>query len=527
MSDIKTLIKKNITSKEIIFFVAVAFLSLLTFYYYAASGGTKKILVIYFIGLVVVTLCYVFAKKSDRKGTESFFIHDSAFPIVILIMGILSCFFFPAGSIPDEPHHFYDSYSYYKSAVFSDFETIRAEDEALFVQDGLISKDISEARWGYTESHLFDSSIEGKIEVASLPDAEDMIYPVNLISDLPQQKLPSALGIGIGVALGLNHVWVFYLGRLFNMLFSVALILLAVKITRVGRNAMMVVALFPMTLQLLGSYSYDGPTIGLAFLSTALLTRLFFAKNGITYKDAGFFLLASFLLAPCKVVYSLISLIALFIPKRKFKTNRFCYLFKSLLLGALIVSILLLRFDKIFSLGTVSTSVDTRGSETGVFWSLSSILSNPVHSFAFFWHTLEAYGAFWLLNIFGDSLGWFQASTSLPDFVPIIFLVIYILSIIASRNDNFIAATSFRVLGMTAVMISAFGIILSMWLGWTFLTEPVIQGVQGRYFLPLLPLLAIAIRPKSIKCSADTVYPLLSASLVLDVASLIYIAAVA
>ena len=40
------------------------------------------------------------------------------------------------------------------------------------------------------------------------------------------------------------------------------------------------------------------------------------------------------------------------------------------------------------------------------------------------------------------------------------------------------------------------GVILSMLVGWTFTSESVVQGVQGRYFLPLLPMAALAMRSK-------------------------------
>lgn len=523
-------LRNRISSKEILLFVMLLFLVLSTSYYYIAFGSIKKILAIDFISLISVAVCYLFAKKNSKSQPDSHLIADRAFPIIILTMGTLSCFFFPAGSIPDEPHHFYDSYSYYMTATLNDFESIRAEDAALFDENGMISKDISEARWSYVEQHILDSSLSGNRSISSLSCDQGTISPVDLISDLPQQKLPSALGIGVAEALSLNHVWVFYFGRLFNMLFSAALIIAAVRITRIGRNAMMVVALFPMTLQLLGSYSYDAPTIGLAFLSTALLTVLFFDAEKITSRQIWIFLLITFLLAPCKVVYSLISLLALFIPKKRFGSVKQSILFKCALLVAFLAAILLLKIGKIISLGAAAppSTLDTRNdTELGIFWSVSDILSNPLHSFVFFWQTLETYGAFWLLNIPGDSLGWFQANTSLPDFVPIAFLIIYVISSIASRDDNYVAPSAFRFAGGFSIVISSLGIILSMWLGWTFLTDAVIQGVQGRYFIPLLPLLAIVLRTNSIECSSNIAYPLLSTVSVLSTSSLIYISAVA
>ena len=42
-------------------------------------------------------------------------------------------------------------------------------------------------------------------------------------------------------------------------------------------------------------------------------------------------------------------------------------------------------------------------------------------------------------------------------------------------------------------------VVLAMTLSWTPLTAETVQGVQGRYFLPLLPLLAFVIRDNRIR----------------------------
>lgn len=64
----------------------------------------------------------------------------------------------------------------------------------------------------------------------------------------------------------------------------------------------------------------------------------------------------------------------------------------------------------------------------------------------------------------------------------------------AGRQDAVRCRGMFR--GTCAVLfcLCVAGIMLSMCIGHTFDTEPVIRGVQGRYFLPVLPLLLIALR---------------------------------
>ena len=66
-----------------------------------------------------------------------------------------------------------------------------------------------------------------------------------------------------------------------------------------------------------------------------------------------------------------------------------------------------------------------------------------------------------------------------------------------------------------------------MWLGWTFNTEPVIQGVQGRYFLPVIPLLLIGMRGKVLSADANMGFPVVAAMSSIDFLYLCYVLAAA
>ena len=56
----------------------------------------------------------------------------------------------------------------------------------------------------------------------------------------------------------------------------------------------------------------------------------------------------------------------------------------------------------------------------------------------------------------------------------------------------------------------------SMYLGWTFDTEPVILGIQGRYFLPVLPLFMLACRFSSLSFKVDNANLVIGAAIVLN-----------
>ena len=152
------------------------------------------------------------------------------------------------------------------------------------------------------------------------------------------------------------------------------------------------------------------------------------------------------------------------------------------------------------------------------------ILSNPIDSAIFFARSIETLGSFWLFNMVGDSLGWFQGSTSFPDYVPVIFLALLALSMLKSKDDSDATSLATRLSFLAICSVGAFGAILSMWTGWTFASDTIIQGVQGRYFIPLLPMALIALRPNSIQVNVNTGFALVSLTSILTISGFAYIA---
>jgi len=56
------------------------------------------------------------------------------------------------------------------------------------------------------------------------------------------------------------------------------------------------------------------------------------------------------------------------------------------------------------------------------------------------------------------------------------------------------SATANRLLALGIFIATAAGVLLSQFLVWSAICGDVIEGVQGRYFLPVLPLLLVSMR---------------------------------
>ncbi|BBC81624.1 DUF2142 domain-containing protein [Acetobacter orientalis] len=85
-----------------------------------------------------------------------------------------------------------------------------------------------------------------------------------------------------------------------------------------------------------------------------------------------------------------------------------------------------------------------------------------------------------------------------------IFLIFITLTfLLSAKGFSNKKLSNLRISGLIILILSTiFGIFTSLYLTWTPVGRPVIEGVQGRYFLPVVMLVALA--PSLIKNTQDT-----------------------
>ena len=161
-------------------------------------------------------------------------------------------------------------------------------------------------------------------------------------------------------------------------------------------------------------------------------------------------------------------------------------------------------------------------------YGINEIISDPINIFIMFFRTLYINGDFYLQSFIGGSLGWFQPELAAPWYVLFCFAGLLVLSIIRfpQKEDVEIPGKHKFVYSLIAGF-GFLGIMASMLVGWTFTNEEIIQGVQGRYLIPLLPLLAVAFQNKTIIATKDLTALLVFGMLVLNSMYLVRLFAVA
>lgn len=455
---------------------------------YLFTGCKSTAFMIFGLSACILLTVIVLAFKMQLIDNNS---SDVVFLTTLCISCFLFVFLFPPRSVPDERHHFLSSY-WLADCITGESSLNDSDVIPLREVDYLLCEE-------WTSNDINLHSYQSILEHFSLFNSSDKFEIINtekfsVESENVVTKIGSVLGILIARLLNLGAYPLFYLGRLLNAVQFITLSYAAFKKIPTGKTIVASVSLLPMTLHLAASYSYDGGIIGLSMLLIALLLRAITDFKPISAREMLSIGVVIALLSPCKVLYVSIALLLFLIPKSRFRYVRDKYIFIVILFLIACVSIIRFRLTGITGLASSSAEFDYRGIERGHFYSLSDAFNDPLGTIAIFFRTLLVNGDYYASTLVGGSLGWLQESIAAPHFVVFIYYLLLLIGAQKSQNDNTDIPFSIKAMMASIFVICVLGSMVSMFLGWTFNFEPIIMGVQGRYFLPVLAAALIALR---------------------------------
>lgn len=442
------------------------------------------------------------------------------FGFAALVTGLIFVFVFPPISVPDEMYHYTASH-WYASSMLGESSILDSSSFSMRAEDRDFIDMFTEGNVSYKEYEEVVSSLTLLQSVDVSESVEG--YAFDLGSNPPQLKLPSAIAVLIARLLHLGAVPLFYLGRMFNLLYFIVLASCAIRIAPIGKSIFCAISMLPMTLHLAASYSYDAGILGLSFLFVALLMKAIFTDGPIERREIAYISIVAILLAPCKVIYSFAVGMVLFIPNNRFTSRRQAIMFKCALPLMMVFSVALLRLPAMLTMASGSAGPQTHDGVTGNYYTLSTLVTHPVASVLMLCKTVYFMFDFYWISAIGGSLSRFQGSLAAPHYLVAIYLVMLVVSTFPEHKDEKGLSGLARGVAIACFLLSVLGSMVAMWIGWTFDSESIIQGVQGRYFLPLLPLFLIAVRPRKIVASFSVSTSIIDASFVLNSLYMIYI----
>ena len=484
--------------KTLLLTVALALFAVFALYYFflifrsPAEVPARQFAVLFLaaaaVGCGILLICY-FVMTRKNLSTEKLFV------IFMATAGVIYAAVFLPFTIPDEHAHYLSAYRISNYLTFN-FEQFGEERLLLRSTDAEL---LSKLRASYLTPDYYASIIKNFDFFSA--DRQVIAMPSVFVKNAPLGYIASSFGIALGRLFRLGAIPTFYLGRFANLALYTVAVWWAMKRIPYGKTALFVISALPMTIHLVASYSYDFIVIALVMLFISQVLYMREKPGTITLKDIILCAVWAALLAPSKLVYFVIVFAVFIIPSEKFGTTGKRAAMIKIGIAALSIAVLLIS-----QIGKISTYI---GDGNVVKWSqtealsVSYALSHPLDFIRILVNTFFKKTDFYLATMIGSHMGSLQITVPVFIWLPMLGVLFFTF---IRRKDEEIGVLSaggklwmWLLAGLTCLLAS-----LSILFSWTPLTSSTIEGVQGRYFIPALPLIFLAIRGNGLTRPANS-----------------------
>ncbi len=317
----------------------------------------------------------------------------------------------------------------------------------------------------------------------------------------PVSYAPQAFAMFIARQFNCSVSAVYYAGRIGGFIFWLVIMFLVIRIVPVYKWLFTTLILLPMNLYVTNSLSADTVTNCLGLLFIALVLKYTFSDNKVGIKQLILLLTLLVLIAMAKVVYVGAIVLLFLIPLNKFSNK-------------------LWRFGSIALMFVVAFIVVYCWSETIMKFYITYAEYDPEHNFYIGLNSCANYNAqkayilehgFYFFTVIYNSIfrhpeqfligyiGAFGQSDIAMKNITYVVAYIFILFLAITESNKF----TFSWRQKCIIFIAAFGsfvlLLLSQHLIWDCVGEGIVDMVQGRYLIPLFPLLFILFSNNKVK----------------------------
>lgn len=517
------------------------------------DGLAGKLYLLLFLAAICGALCVPFLY---RGGDPKKMPMHRLFFVSGLFLGTLMLVVTPGLSAPDEMSHYSTAYRLSSRLLgmpelteSAGLVAVRAEDYPLEDLNGVKTPEIPEDMEEeaevlgnplrlstYRAVRDWDRRFAGGEELLSsaLPD----------VRTTPVMYLPQAFGFAAARLLRWNAPGLLALGKFLNLLCFLLLATAAIRLAPVGKELIFGTALLPMSLHLAASLSYDAGILGTAFLFIGEILYLCFGTEKLRGRALLLLCVLAAALGPCKMVYSPVVFLFLAVPAsvcggKKRKALCFGAILCSLMLAMVLVNGTVIRAyagasaaaaaggnsaeleddiegasategealaeERILpeedttaegklpaaERGTASADiVDPRAGYT-----VSELLGRPLFIARMVLNTFSMQSGTLIGDMIGMRLGNLDPLLGAPGFAALLYMGGLLLLTLRQQGENERIPAGMRLRCLfvcAAVLLLTAG---AMLVSWTSREAAMIEGIQGRYFLPVLPA-ALLVLPR-------------------------------
>lgn len=314
----------------------------------------------------------------------------------------------------------------------------------------------------------------------------------------PVAYIPQSVGIIAAKIVHPSAAIMDYFARIVGLTAFIVMTYFAIKITPYGKWVFVFLGLIPMTIQQASTMSGDIMAIGLSFIWVAVLIRLFLTDCKLDFKKIVALVILAMALVLTKPTNAVLLLPFIFIPKKVFggvlkkAEVVLCTLgFAVLAVMGWYIVIKVLGYNlqinndaSINQLAQLNWIFDRPHKYLMALWN-TFIGVNPKNV-----HMTYNYPYFFMDSFYGQ-FSWLTYKLPLIN----IFIGYLALFIVFFHNDGekllkkINQLKIFATVGLVSLVLSVIAISTMLYLTWTGVRAPFVSGIQGRYFIGLVPLL--------------------------------------
>lgn len=471
---------------------------------------------------------------------------------LVMVLGMTMTMALPPYSAPDEQYHINESFtiaSWWANRVSNDEWVM--QDVPIFYsyrRPGDFNSIVQNEKttvftWKEFAYHLTDTTTDKLGDHVWVFEEQADSYPL--------LYLFSAAGVFIAFCLQLGFVPALLLGRMFNLLVFALLTAWAVKKAPFGKMTFVCAALLPMTLHLAASFSRDSILLGCCFAFTALCLDITYTrKKELHWQRLIPIVILGIIIAPAKVVYTpLLALVLLAAINHVHLKRRILLAGTAVFLAVCAILVIwnnryLLassattdpnqvtaeqindnirqEYETLLeSTGDESVIVETQeqekqesvtGQDDSVCFTLQYILQHPADTIMLCINSVISLGDHYIRTLVGGSLSYYTLDIAWTWVVILYILLLFCcLPQPGEKKLTGLARVWCGALALCCCCLAVLGCIC-----WTPTYYTTIYGLQGRYFLPVLPLALLALAPTQLRPVKDKTHEILIAFAFVD-----------
>ena len=425
------------------------------------------------------------------KPEQVFLFAGSVLAVVYLLL-------LPPLSVPDEEVHLKEAYYY------SNYLTGRGQAE-----NGLLRMDKED----FTALSVFDTTPS----LSEYDDLKGSLFSSGRKEGVKEVKhpntqapavtyLPGIIGLTLGRLLGLNGLLVIYLGRLCCILFYLLAMYWFIRLMPFAKPAAFIMAVLPMTIQQCCSYSYDSVVIEIAFLYIAVLFGLLYKQEPVKKWQVVLYVLFMIVLSICKGgTYMPLCLLTMLIPVSRFSNRKKKWVFVGCMAAIAIIAFLSSTLSYVLYVASPTAEQAAGSYLEGKAYGAAGILAEPMTFLTMTVRTLFLSGDGFLETMLGMQLSWLNVFVSrIAIYGLLLLLLLSVQRVEGGRGRQHMQVTALQKISYAVVCIlSGAMVFASMFMSWTPKGSITIAGIQGRYFLPLLPIFLLLFYSKNISLKKE------------------------